>query len=118
MSARSSRSPACDGWYDADRIPVLGARILFVEEAYILIIQINIHKTADSSLIGVEMLAQLGKAACQTAERLTYRSRATFNARLPSGELAERRRNQDLYGHTVISPLIEHLVARDSLAAR
>src|ERR1700687_868921 len=103
----ASQAPG-DGWHDADRVPILGGRILFVEEAYVLIVQIHIHKAANFSLFGVEVLAEFGEGPRQAAQRLAHCSGAAFDTRLLSCELAERRRNQDLYGHTVISPLIEH----------
>jgi len=46
-------------------------RILFVEEADILIVQIHIYKTANFSLFCVEMLAQFGECSRQAAERLS-----------------------------------------------
>src|SRR5258705_13604562 len=96
-----------DRWHDADCVAILGARIFFFEESYVLIIQIYIHKAANFPLIGVKMFAQFGEAARKTSERLAHRSGITFDAGLLSRELAKRRRNQNLYGHAV-SPLVRH----------
>src|ERR1019366_8531520 len=96
--------PAGDRRHDADRVSVLGSRIFLVQEANVLVIQIYIHEAADSSVVGIEMLAQLGEARRQSAERLAHRGGVTFDARLLSGELAKRRRNQDLNSHTMLPP--------------
>src|ERR1019366_2799663 len=98
------KTTAGDRRHDADRVSVLGSRIFLVQEANVLVIQIYIHEAADSSVVGIEMLAQLGEARRQAVKRLAHRGGATFDARLLSGELAKRRRNQDLYSHTMLLP--------------
>src|SRR5260221_6642450 len=98
---------ASDGRHDADRVAVLGSRIFLVEETDVLVVQVHIHEAANFSFVGIEMLPQLGKRARQAAERLAHRGRAALDAGLLSSKLAERRRNHNLYGHTVVSPLLD-----------
>src|SRR5271169_2061611 len=105
FSAR--RGTTGDGRHDADRVAILGSRIFLVEETDILVVQVHVHEAANFSFVGKKMFLQLGKRTRQAAERLAHRGRATLDAGLLPCKLAERRRNQNLYGHTFVSPLLD-----------
>ena len=68
------------------------------------------HKTANFSFVGKKMPPQVGKtwlSGCRKAPRRQWqRCHTSMLPGLPSRKLAERRRNHNLYGHTIVSPLL------------
>src|SRR4029077_10916845 len=50
-----------DGGHDADGVAILGRGVFLGQIANVLIVDVNIHKAAQFSVLGKQMLAQLAK---------------------------------------------------------
>src|SRR5581483_736150 len=100
------------GRHDADGVPVFSPGGLFVEEANVFIVQINVHKTANFAVVGIQMLAEFAEICGQAAQSFAHGIGRAIHAGLLACELAQRSWNHYLYGHTINSPSLKSSDAR------
>jgi hypothetical protein len=111
---RSRLGAARNRRYDADNIVFLHGRLVLLEIADILIIQIDIHEAADLSFIGKEMPAQVAVLRSQAGQRLSHGfSLELYRILLPC-VLAQWSWDDHLYGHSHSFVPLKHAYSRKS----
>src|SRR5262245_35008914 len=90
---------SCDRRNDADRVSRLHRRVLFLEIADVLVVQVDVDETPELALLVVEVRREPGVRRGEIDEQLANRRAVDFDSVLLSSERPKRSRNQNLVSH-------------------
>src|ERR1035438_2328179 len=90
---------ARDGGDDADFVAVFERRLAVLEEADVLLVDIDVHEAADFAFVVHQALGDAGEARLQFDDRLADGGGVDFDQLLVVGQLAERRGDADFFWH-------------------
>ena len=90
---------AGDGGDDADFVAVFERRRAVLEEADVLLVDIDVDEAAHLAFFIHEAFLDAGEARLQFDERLADGGGVDFDKLLVVGQLAERRGDADFFGH-------------------
>lgn len=79
-----------DGWDNRDFVRLLDRSLFFLEETHILVVHEDVHKSADSSLLVEDALAEAGVGGIEFFKDSTESGTGSGHFLLVIRELAER----------------------------
>ena len=90
---------AGDRGHNADRIAVFGGRVFLLQVANILVVEVDIHETANAAVVSVKVLAQIGVGSRKLFQGLADGGRIELHACLLARKLPQGGRNFHLHCH-------------------
>ena len=104
---RHHQPPAASGWrrlrrrrrHDAQRVARLHRRLLLLQVADVLVVQIHVDEVPQPPLVGVEVLLQAVVAGGEVLEQLADGGSGHFHRLLLVGERPQRRRDVNRVRH-------------------
>src|SRR5208282_5179203 len=97
--ANSTLRAAGDRRHDAHGVAFAQLRRILLQVANVFVVYVDVDEAAQTAVIGVEVLLELGIPARQGSKRLTYRRGLQFNDFLLAGIGSKRRRDDDFHWH-------------------
>src|SRR5262245_23376212 len=92
---------AGDCWNDADLISVLELGLLILQEADVLLIDVDVNKAAHSATVIEQPLFEARIAGLKLGNRLVDRGGIYFNNLLVIGQLSEWSGDSDFFCHRI-----------------